>query len=132
MWLDDETREALRSVQRAFGTASVNSTIRRLIRQPAPDARTLFAQHRKTIESILRQHKLRGLVAFGSRARGDARATSDFDLAVEVSSTADPLAVLAAEADFEEEFGIPVNLVELPNARLGDVIRREGVAFEPG
>ncbi|HLE97266.1 MAG TPA: nucleotidyltransferase domain-containing protein [Candidatus Thermoplasmatota archaeon] len=130
VWIDDGTREALRTLQRTLGTGSVNATIRRLLDQPATDAHSLFARHRAAIRAILRRHRLRNLVAFGSRARGDAQAASDLDLAVEVATGASPLAVLAAEADIEKELGISVNLVELPNAKLKDVLRREGVPFE--
>lgn len=130
VWLDEETREALRRLQAQLGTGSANATIRRLLDQPASDARTLFARHRTAIAAILRRHHVRRLVAFGSRARGDATAASDLDLGVEVAPGAEPLAVLAAENDLEELFGIRVNLVELPNPALRAALRREGVPFE--
>lgn len=129
VWLEDATREKLRELQRALGARSVNETIERLMAQPAPDARALFAAHRGAIEAIMRKHGLRKLIAFGSRARGDAKPTSDLDLAAEVAKRASPLAVLAAEADLEAALGIPVSLVELPNPRLAAVLRREGVPF---
>lgn len=131
MWVDDETRAALRELQDAFGADSVNATIRRLIDRPSLDARTIFALHKDGIATILRRHHLRRLVAFGSRARGDAKPTSDLDLAVELASKASPLALLAAEADLEAELGMTVNLVELPNKRIEDALKREGVRFEP-
>lgn len=129
VWLDAETRETLRRLQAALGTASVNETIRRLIEQPASDAHSIFSKHHDAIRKIMRRHKLRDLVAFGSRARGDATPASDLDLAATVGEGASPLAILAAEADLEAELGIAVNLVELPNAALKNVIRREGVSF---
>lgn len=130
VWVDDETRKALRRLQEALGADSANATIRRLIEQPATDARTLFARYGKAIRAILRRHRLRRLIAFGSRARGDATPASDLDLAVEAAPGADPLAILAAEADLEDELGLGVNLVELPNPSLRPILRREGVAFE--
>lgn len=129
VWIDDETRRELRRLQDAFGAPSVNATIRRLIEKPTLDAHTLFLRHKQAVAAILRRHHLRKLVAYGSRARGDATPTSDLDLAAEVGPGADPWAILAAEADLEEQFGIPVSLVELPNERLRDVLRREGVPF---
>lgn len=129
IWVDRETRLALRRLQEAFGTGSANATIRRLIEQPSTDARTLFARHRDAIRAILRRRRLRRMVAFGSRARGDATAASDLDLAVEVAPGADPLAILAAEADLEQALGLRVNLVEVPNPSLREVLRREGVVF---
>lgn len=130
VWVDGETRAALRELQAALGTSSVNDTLKRLLRQPAPDARAIFATQRVAIEEILNRHRLRGLVAFGSRARGDATSASDLDLAARPAPGASPLAILSAEADLEAVLGIPVNLVELPNARLEATIRREGVRFD--
>lgn len=129
VWIDDATRAALRRLQRQLGTPSVNATIQRLLQNPAQDAHTLFARHRKAIRAILRRHHLTGLVAFGSRARGDAGPASDLDLAVHVAAGADPLALLAAEGDLEAALGLKVNLVELPNPALEAAIRREGVPF---
>lgn len=130
VWIDRDTREALRRLQESFGTASVNDTLKRLLAQPAQDARSIFEAHRGQIGSILRRRRLRGLVAFGSRARGDATAESDLDLAARAAPGASPLAFLAAEADLETELGVKVNLVEIPNPRLDAVIRREGVRFD--
>jgi predicted nucleotidyltransferase len=129
VWIEDDTRRRLRRLQEAFGVTSVNATIRRLIDKPTLDAHTLFRRHRKELTAILRRHHLRKLVAFGSRARGDATPTSDLDLAAEMGPGADPLAILAAEADIEEELGLPVSIVELPNDRLRAVLQREGVRF---
>lgn len=129
VWVDDDTRQALRRLQKEFGTDSVNATLRRLIERPALDARTLFALHRDAIRAVLRRHRLRRLVAFGSRARGDAGPTSDLDLAVEASPRSGPLSILAAESDLEEVLGLPVNLVELPDARIQAALDHEGVPF---
>lgn len=127
--MDDDTRAALRRAQAKHGDRSVNATIRRLLIADPADAKTLFTRHRRAIREILRRHGLRNLVAFGSRARGDATEDSDLDLAVEADPKAGALSVLSAEADLEEELGVRVELIELPNAKLDSVIRREGVPF---
>jgi hypothetical protein len=127
--VDDETREELRHLQARLGTRSVNDTIKRLLRRPPDDAFALFSRHRAEIRGILDRHGLSNLVAFGSRARGDAGAASDLDLKADVASDAHPLAVLAAEADLEELLGIPVHVVVRPPPQLAAAIRREGVAF---
>ena len=129
VWVDRDTREQLRRLQTVFCTDSVDSTIRRLIARPPEDARSLFAAHRTAIEAIMRRHGLRHLVAFGSRARGDAGPGSDLDLAAEFHPDSDPLAIMAAGRDFEEELGLLVDLVELPHPTIGQIIEREGVAF---
>lgn len=130
VWLSSATREDLRRLQGQLGLGSVDAAVRHLLARPAIDARTLFAVHRKGIVAILRKHALHGLVAFGSRARGDATVASDLDLAAVVKAGAGPMAVLSAEADLEQELGVPVNLVELPNPALEAVIAREGVPFD--
>src|SRR5688500_17699042 len=115
VWLSSETREDLRRLQGQLGVGSVDAAVRHLLARPAVDARTLFAVHRKAIAATLRKHGLHGLVAFGSRARGDATVASDLDLAALVQAGAGAMAILSAEADLEQELGVPVNLVELPN-----------------
>ena len=129
VWLSSATREDLRRLQDQLHLPSVESTVRHLLERPAVDARALFAVHRKRIAAILRRHGLTGLVAFGSRARGDATVASDLDLAAVVKAGAGPMAALAAEADLEDELGVPVHLVELPNPALQAAIEREGVPF---
>lgn len=129
VWVSDGTREALRELQKALGESSADATIRRLIERPGLDARTIFALHHDAIKAILRKHKLRKLVAFGSRARGDAKPTSDLDLAAELAPGAAPLSLLSAEEEIERAVGLSVNLVELPNPKLGATIASEGVPF---
>lgn len=129
VWVDEGTRDALRERQAQLGARSVNETIRRLLATPGPDARSLFALHRKEIGALMRRHGVRALTAFGSRARGDASPGSDLDVAVRMRPRVKPIAVLAFEADIETLLGIPVNAVELPNARIEAVLAKEGVAF---
>jgi predicted nucleotidyltransferase len=129
VWIDDSIRAELRRLQADFKSSSVNDTIRRPILRPALDARTLFALHHDAINTILLRHKVRRLVAFGSRARGDAGPTSDLDLAAELHEKAEALALLSVEAELEAALGIRVNLVELPNKRLARTLKREGVPF---
>lgn len=129
VWVEDDVRAELRRLQETLRTSSVNDTLRRLLARPALDARTLFAMHAQAIGRLLDQHGAKRLVAFGSRARGDARPDSDLDVAAEFFARADPLAPLALEADLEALLGIPVNLVGLPNPRLQATLRKEGVPF---
>lgn len=129
VWVEDATRDELRMSQHDLGTNSVNATIQYLTRKPALDARALFAVHFETIRSLMKRHRVRKLIAYGSRARGEARPTSDLDLAVKMASNADPLAVLALEADLEEALGVPVSVVELPNERVEKAIGKEGIPF---
>lgn len=99
------------------------------MKKSTPDATTLLATHQEAVKNIMRRHGIRGLIAFGSRARGDAQPESDFDLAIEMRPGAKPLALLAAEADLEEELGLTVHLVELPKPALDKILQQEGVRF---
>ncbi len=129
VWVDDGTRAELRRLQASLRLPSVDATIRRLLEHPTRDARSLFGRHHDAIREVLSRHRLDKLVAFGSRARGDARPDSDLDLAVRVAAGAGPLAVLSAEADLEALLGVRVNLVELPNPAVAAAIRKDGVRF---
>jgi predicted nucleotidyltransferase len=74
---------------------------------------------------------------FGSRARGDARAGSDVDLAVLPAEGAAPEDRVAAEAELarfvEEHLRLPVDVVllrrELSPALLFDIFRVETILF---
>lgn len=86
---------------------------------------------RRILDPLVRSTGAR-VVLFGSRARGDARAASDVDLAL-VASAPLPADVLAeARAAFEES-GIPfeVDLVDYQRASpdVRAAIDRDGVAW---
>lgn len=129
VWVDDETREKLRRLQDEMGTGSVNETIRRLIDEPPLTAQALFVRYHDEIQAILDKHKLYALVAFGSRARGDARSSSDLDLSVRARADSAPFAIVEAERELAELLGIPVTIAEQPHPKLDPVVKKEGVAF---
>ena len=129
VWVEDDVRAELRRLQHSMGAASVNAVLRRVLGPGPRTAQALFADHYDAIGRILRLHRIAQLVAFGSRARGDARPDSDLDVALRLAPDAAPLAAVAAEADLEELLGLPVRIVELPNPRLDAVIAAEGVRF---
>jgi predicted nucleotidyltransferase len=81
--------------------------------------------------------KLERVILFGSRARGDARADSDYDIAIFLK-TGDSFNVEAArlaaiETDFLYETGAVINSLPFPasaygeNAALALVLRRDGI-----
>ena len=129
VWVDDEVRQELRRMQESLRTNSVNDTLKIILTEGERTARALFVRHADAIRAILDRHGLDELVAFGSRARGDHRPDSDLDLAVIRVDKSNPLAILAAENDLEELFGIPVGIVERPNPKLDGIIDREGIPF---
>ena len=73
-------------------------------------------RHLDLVRAILRQHLPQGakVWAFGSRARGDNRAASDLDLAVDVGRALTLIEVAALCAAFEES-ALPykVDLVDM-------------------
>jgi hypothetical protein len=80
--------EAYRSAQEvAPSLAAITQTaLRQFLREPAPGAGLIerVLRHRSAIKTIARRHGVTAIYLFGSVARGDARAISDVDLAVEV------------------------------------------------
>lgn len=132
IWVEERVRDALRDLQENLRTNSANETILRLLEQPSRGARDLFARHKAKVREVMARHRIHRLIAFGSRARGDARIDSDFDLAAEFDRGVPPLTPLAAERELEEIFGLTVNLVELPNPRLAPALEKDGVNFEFG
>ena len=94
------------------------------------------AEHLALIHGILQQHlPVHEVIAFGSRVTGNARKTSDLDLAI-MSSTPLPFETLAKLKLAFSESNLPytVDLVDwsLTSATFREIIKREGVAiFRP-
>ncbi|MFN8625541.1 MAG: nucleotidyltransferase family protein [Candidatus Binatia bacterium] len=72
----------------------------------------LISDRAEEIRQIARQHGARRIRVFGSRARGDAGASSDVDLLVELESGRDLLDLVALKQDLEALLGCPVDVVE--------------------
>ena len=72
----------------------------------------LITDRAEDIRRIARQHGARRLRVFGSRARGEAGASSDVDLLIELESGRDLLDLVALKQDLEALLGCPVDVVE--------------------
>jgi predicted nucleotidyltransferase len=71
---------------------------------------------------------LRLLVLYGSRARGDAHAGSDWDFAYEAEAPFDPDGLLASLADLLEADRIDLTTLDGASALLRHRVARDGVA----
>ena len=82
------------------------------------------------IQTYCRTHGVKTLFLFGSRARGDERQSSDFDLLVEFSdgSQVSYLDFLIMQSELEAILGHKVDLVE--SASLVNPIRRNRILAE--
>lgn len=129
VWVEDDVRQELRRLQNALGAPSVNAVLKHVLGPGPRTAAAIFADHRDAIQAILDRHRVASMVAYGSRARGDARPDSDLDVAIRLARGAAPLAAMSVEADLEELLGLPVSVAELPNPRIESGVARDGVAF---
>jgi predicted nucleotidyltransferase len=129
--LDPAIRDRLLALKREWGLPSVEAVLRRLLEGAPQSARALYESRRDEVDAVLRQHKVRRVVAFGSRARGDARPESDLDLAVQMPRDADLFDLVHLRDDLAAAFGMKVDVVTLSSAppRLRQRIRKEGIAL---
>ena len=129
--MESATRDRLLALKAAWGARSIEEVIERLVGGAPMGARALYAQRKREVDAVLRKHRVRRLVAFGSRARGDARPDSDLDLVATLPAGASLLDVVRLKDDLEAAFGLPVNIVS-PRAmgpRLRKHVDRDGVVL---
>ncbi len=98
--------------------------------EDGPASVQLSADERRLMESVFQRHgKLTGVILFGSRAKGNATASSDVDLALE--GVDDSLAAEAISRELEElplpyRFDVQI-LEQIKHQPLRDHIERVGV-----
>jgi len=88
----------------------------------------LSAERQTAIEHWAREHDFRLVVLFGSRARGDARPESDYDVAIWPGGHEQPRDRLRWVAQLEKIVGAPAQLVVVRQVDpvLGWEIARDG------
>lgn len=128
--LQPGTHDQLLDLKRRFRVRSMDAVVRRLM-QPALSAKTLFDQHRKEVLDVCKKYGITRMVAFGSRARGEARHDSDLDLMVRMPAGSSLFDQGGALVDLQDVFGMKVDLVtEGPHlGRLNERIREDGVVL---
>lgn len=131
VFVSPQTRDLLKAAKKELGAKSIDETIRRLLQKTTPTALDLFRAHEEEVRAVCRKWGLTRLIAFGSRARGDARPDSDLDLVTEFSGGTSLLDVVRIKEELGAAFGCPVDLGSIPPAdtRLAAHIREEGVAL---
>ncbi|MEA3136244.1 MAG: uncharacterized protein QOC71_525 [Thermoplasmata archaeon] len=129
--LDSGVRDRLAELKRSWRLRSIEGVIEQLLAGPPKTAKQLFLAHRSAVMKVLADYGVKRMVAFGSRARGDARPDSDLDLMVRLPAGASLFDQGNLMADLEEVFGLKVDVVTPgPHlGRLGEQIAREGVVL---
>ncbi len=129
--VSDATRDILAKGRDRFTSPSLDAYIRVVLRDATPMAQDLWKAHRKKAEEICKAHKVKRLIAFGSRVRDDRHPASDLDLVVEMPKTGDITELFKLQDEFADLFGVKVDLGDLPrpDSRLWKHIREDGVAL---
>lgn len=127
--IDASTRDRLLALKRQWRLATIEAVMQRLLDGGPQAAPAIYQARRGAVDRVLQQHGVHRLIAFGSRARGDARPDSDLDLAVELPPAKDLFDLAILRDELEDAFGLPVHLVSLRGLRprLRERIRKEGV-----
>ena len=127
--LDSAVRDRLLELKAAWRVSSLEQVIERLVGDEPRGARALYERNRAAVDAAVRRHRLRRLVAFGSRARGDARPDSDLDLCADLRPDADLYDLVHIQDDLSQAFGVNVHLTPrqgLP-ARVASRVADEGI-----
>jgi len=121
----------LTDLKRRWRLRSLEDVIEQLLAGPPATAEQLFKAHRQAVMAVVRKRGITRMVAFGSRARGDARPGSDLDLMVRLPAEASLFDLGGTLVELQEAFGLKVDVVEEgPHlGRLNRQILEEGVVL---
>ena len=97
----------------------------RSVEPDQPLRRAVFG-HRHQVQTVLARYGLRHPRVFGSVARGEERPGSDVDLLVEVPDGVGMIALARCQAELEQLFGAPVDLVPYDDLKVG--VKAEALA----
>lgn len=126
-----EHHAAMEHLQERWGTETLDGVVERLLARGRETVRELYEARKAAVDAACREHGIARLVAFGSRARGEAGPESDLDLAALYPEDADLFDVVHANDALAAAFGMHVDVVSLTGARprLREKIERDGVAL---
>jgi len=133
IWLDRPTHARLLDLKQKRHLTSLGAVIRSLLDDPVESAQMLYQRRKTEVDAVCKQYGVKRLVAFGSRARGDARPDSDLDVAVDLPGGLG-LEVVGAIQDLEQAFACTADVVPMPSHRplLMANIERDGVLLYQG
>lgn len=130
VWLDRPTHARLQELKRKRHLSSLGAVIRSLLDDPVESAEAIYRRRKKEVDAVCEKYGVVRLVAFGSRARGDARPGSDLDVAVDLPDGLG-LDAIGALQDLEQAFACPADVVFMPDnrPRMMEHIKRDGVVL---
>jgi predicted nucleotidyltransferase len=126
VWLDNATHARLKALKEKSGRTSLGQVIKDLLRTES--AAEIFAANEDVIRALCVQFNVVRLRAFGSRARGDAVAESDLDLAIETDTIVN---FLGFQEAIGQELAVSTDVVMFASKRprVSAHIEAEGVEF---
>jgi predicted nucleotidyltransferase len=129
--VSDATRDILAMGRDRFADPSLDAYLRRVLRDATPMATELWKANQKEAEALCKRHKVRRLIAFGSRVRDDRHPASDLDLVVEMPTDGGIRDLFQLEEELGKLLGVKVDLGDMPpkDSRLWRHIQEEGVAL---
>lgn len=134
IWLDEHSRDRLAALKRHYKVTSIGAVIRQLLDQPQETARQIYERRKGPVDAVCKRFCIRRLVAFGSRARGDARPGSDLDLLVEMEPGPWLADFQDARDALEQAFACPTDIIlrRRVGSRIEQGILRDGVVLYEG
>jgi predicted nucleotidyltransferase len=131
--LSPATRDRLLDLKRQWRLRTTEDVIVRLLEGQLFGAKALYLSRREKVDAVLHKRGIRRLVAFGSRARGDARPDSDLDLVGRLPKGSDLVDLAQAQEELAEAFGVRVDFVSEGGLRgaLKEQVERDGVMLAP-
>lgn len=129
--LQPETHERLLRLKLDRKLPSMDALVKQLLDAPVASAKVLFKQHEREVRKICKRYGVTRLVAFGSRARGDAKPSSDLDLVADLPTSLGLFEVANLASELEDVFGMRVDLAT-NGPHLGRMlasIERDGVVL---
>lgn len=111
--LDPALRDKLTDLKRLWNLPKLEDVVRKLVEEPPLTAGSLFERRKPAVLAVIARYRVKRVIAFGSRANGEARSTSDLDLAVSIPKEASLFDLVHLQDDLTAAFGLPVHILEI-------------------